>query len=755
MHAPVPSPARSLLSRLFAGSLLAAALCEPLSVEAQAVLPVPAAVQDLPGARTCVVLSGGGARGIAHIGVLRVLERERVPVHCIVGTSMGAVIGSLYAAGLSADEVERAILSIDWPQMFDDAPERVDRPFRQRELDRSFLVESAIGYRRGRFGIPLSLLQGQRLGLALRAVLLPVATVEDFDALPIPFRAVATDLETGEGVILASGDLAQAVRASMAVPGVFPPVEIEGRLLMDGGTASNLPVSVARGLGAQRIIAVDISAPLKSREQLGSPLSITDQMLTAMIRRQTEAEAALLGPDDILLQPALGRLGSAEFALATREAIAPGVAAAEDRLPALRALAVDRESYATHRAQQRARVQALAQLPGPDLEAAPELVRSLLQAWRREHPEAEDDLASLQAQLARIYGSGRFERVDYRLREGEDGPRLEFDLAERRFGDGGLSFGLRLQDDFDGNSDFELGARLRDTEINAAGAEWLAELRVGKVTHGEFQWLQPLDAARRFFVLPQASYSARTRRIGLGRRQALEFREQRIEVATEIGTWLGRWGEAQLGVVRQQTRYDRVSGPQESFEVGNESPGAFRFGLLADTQDDPQFPSRGTYHRLELRRYSDLLGGSFDGRVLDYRSSYAWPTVGDDSLLLRARLRLTDGELLPLDALAYLGGFLNLSGFPEERLAGTELAFAQAIYYRQGGRLFDRYRWFYGGSLEAGNTWFDRSDIGFDSLLFGASAFVAADSPLGALYLGYGHAEGGESSLYLFIGRPY
>jgi NTE family protein len=741
-------------SRLRAGAWMLGWLLACTCASAQA-LPAPAALDALPGARTCLVLSGGGARGIAHIGVLRVLERERIPVHCIVGTSMGAVIGSLHASGLDADEVERAILAIDWVQVFSDAPARLDRPLRQRELDRSFLVDSAIGYRRGRFGIPLSLLQGQRLGLALRGVLLPVATVEDFDALPIPFRAVATDLENGEGVILGEGDLARAVRASMAVPGVFPPVEIDGRLLMDGGTASNLPVSVARGLGAQRIIAVDISAPLRSREELASPLSITDQMLTAMIRRQTEAEAALLGPGDVLLRPELGKLGSADFALAAREAIGPGESAATDALGALRGLAVDAESYAAYRATRRARIAAMAELPRPDIKGAPPAVRSLLEAWRREYPEAPDDLASLQAQIGRIYGSGRFESVDYRLRKREDGMALELDARERRFGDGGLAFGLRLRDDFDGNSDFELGARLRDTEVSRSGAEWLAELRVGRTTLAAFEWLQPLGPDRRHFLLPEARYSARTQRVEQGERQVLEFRRQSIGVGFDAGRWLGRWGQASLGLQRQQDRYDRISGPQDSFAVADESPGAFRIGLYADTQDDPQFPSRGTFHRLGLRRYSDLLGGSFDAYVLGYEGSYAWPTFGEDHLLLRARLQLTEGDRLPLDGLSYLGGFLNLSGLPDERLAGSELAFGQAIYYRSAGRLFDRYRLFYGGSLEAGNTWFDRSDISFDSLLIAGSAFIAADSPLGALYFGYGRAEGGVSSLYLFIGRPY
>lgn len=705
--------------------------------------------------RTCLVLSGGGARGIAHVGVLKVLERERVALDCIVGTSMGAVIGSLYASGLSADEVEQAVLGIDWAQVFNDRPARLDQPLRRRELDRGFLVESAIGYRQGRFGIPVSLLQGQRLGLALRAVLLPTSTVDDFDALPIAFRAVATDLETGEGVVLGQGDLARAVRASMAVPGVFPPVEIDGRLLVDGGSASNLPVSIARQMGATRIIAVDISAPLRVRQDLNSPLAITDQMLTAMIRRQTEAEAALLQPGDLLLRPALGGLGSADFLAAARSAIAPGTAAAEAAQTALAAFALPREEFEALQRARTAQVRRLAELPGLALGDGPPLVKAALRAWQREHPDAEADLAALESKLWRIYGLDRFESVDYRWDDTEEGPRLALDLRERRFGDGGLAFGLLLQDDFDGNSTFQLGARLRDTEVNASGAEWLVEAEIGKRTHVGLEWLQPLNEARSVYALPSAAYTARSHRISLGARDALEYRRQSFELGADLGLWLGRWGQASLGAQVQQNRFSRVAGLPGLVNVERETAPAWRFGLLADTQDDLRFPRHGSFHRLGLRHYGGGLGRDFDASVLDYTGSYVWPLSEAGHLLLRGRLQHTWGGDAPLSELAYLGGFLNLSGYAEERLAGRHLALVQGIYHREAGRLFDRFRMFYGGSVEAGNTWLQRRDVDLSGLIFGASLFVAADSPLGALYFGYGQAERGENSLYLFIGRPY
>ncbi|MBB5207542.1 patatin-like phospholipase family protein [Chiayiivirga flava] len=704
-------------------------------------------------AKTCLVLSGGGARGIAHVGVIRALEAEHVPVDCIVGTSMGAVIGSLYASGLDAHEIEEAVAAVDWNGVFRDASDRTDRPLRSRLQDRTFLVNAAIGYRDGRFGIPRSLVQGQRLGLVLRGFLLPAAGIEEFDRLATPFRAVATDLESGGTVVLSRGDLATAVRASMAVPAFLPPVEIDGRLLSDGGTASNLPVSIARELGATRIIAVDISAPLRGREKLTSPVTITDQMLTALMRRQTDAEIALLGPGDVLIVPALGDIGSTDFARAATEAMAPGEAATvaqRDRLAAFRAAP---EVYATWKDTRRRAVRSLGTVASIDF-ADDTPASAVLRAYLREHPGDAFDRAELERDIARLYGRGEFESVDYRVVPGPDGDAVRISLRDKQWGDGTLRFGLRLEDNFDGSSNFDLGGRLRATNVNDAGAEWLADAQIGKTTHLGYEWLQPFDARRALWWSPHASYTARNQPLYIDRRRSVELRRQSLEVGIDAGRWLGDWGALSVGAFLRSSEFSART-TLIAIDTDSERSAGLRADFVRDTQDDAQFPRRGNFTDLSLRHYVQAVGGEGNATLFEWRVSQALPVATDDRLLLQFRGQYAGADDLPSDETGFLGGFLDLSGFEEDALFGRHLALGQAVYYRSLGAVFDRYRLFAGGSLEVGNAWEVKDDISIDSLLWGGSVFVAAESPLGALHLGYGQGEGGENSLYLFIGRPY
>src|SRR6202049_2657384 len=200
--------------------------------------------------RICLVLSGGGARGMAHIGVLKILEDLKIPIDCIAGTSMGAIVGGLYASGMTALEIESTMRSVDWQEAFRDAPPRRDLAFRRKQDDRNFLVRLPLGLKHGQILLPKGFIQGQKLQETLRQLTLPFSNSTDFDLLPTPFRAVATDLESGNAVLMEKGDLAIAMRASMSAPGVFAPVELNGRLLVDGGLAEDLHINVGGALDA-------------------------------------------------------------------------------------------------------------------------------------------------------------------------------------------------------------------------------------------------------------------------------------------------------------------------------------------------------------------------------------------------------------------------------------------------------------------------------------------------------------------------
>src|SRR5512145_453114 len=282
--------------------------------------------------RVGLVLSGGGARGMAHVGVIRVLEEMKIPVHCIAGTSMGAIVGGLYAAGMSPDEMEKMVTSMEWNEAFRDKPPPSELSFRRKKDAADYLINFDLGFKDGGFSIPMGLLQGQNLNLMLKTMLFHTEGIDDFNKLNIPFRAMATDIETGDAVILDKGDLVKAIRASMSIPALFAPVEINGKLLVDGGIANNLPVDIARQMGADVLIVVDISTSLSRRKQLTSSVEITSQLTSILVQRNTADQIRTLYQTDILIRPDMGDIGSGDFFRAA-EAVAAGRKKAEEMKP--------------------------------------------------------------------------------------------------------------------------------------------------------------------------------------------------------------------------------------------------------------------------------------------------------------------------------------------------------------------------------------------------------------------------------------
>src|SRR5580658_10170089 len=300
-----------------------AASCPRINAAAATVaaaVPPPDAAQVRP--RICLVLSGGGARGMAHIGVLKVLEELKIPIDCIAGTSMGAVVGGLYASGMSVSQIDATMRSVDWQEAFRDAPPRRDLAFRRKQDDRNFLVRLPLGLKHYHILLPKGFIQGQKLEQTLRQLTLPFSNSTDFDQLPTPFRAVATDLVTGAAVLLEKGDLAIALRASMSAPGVFAPVDYQGKLLVDGGLAENLPIDVARAMHADVLIVSDVSYPLQPREALDSALSISNQMLAILVRKDADRQRATLGKQDVLIEPLLGGASSTNFSVPSSTIVA-------------------------------------------------------------------------------------------------------------------------------------------------------------------------------------------------------------------------------------------------------------------------------------------------------------------------------------------------------------------------------------------------------------------------------------------------
>ncbi|TNF84970.1 MAG: patatin, partial [Acidobacteria bacterium] len=307
--------------------------------------PAPGPAAEDPGRpKIGLALAGGGAKGVAHVGVLQVLEELNVPIDYIAGTSMGAIIAGLYASGLSPDEMEEVLLEIDWIDTLEDETQRKDLAFRRKEEQRRYAMNLQLGIKKSGIVWPTGLKTGQKLYFMLQSLTLPVADVEDFDRLPTPFRAVATDIHTGEAVVLSHGNLATAMRASMAIPTVFTPVSLDGRLLVDGGLSNNVPVDVVSAMGADVVIAVDVGAPLTDR-QVESMIQVYQQTMRFLTRRNMEPQLA--AADLVITPPGVAQYGTLQFG-ASKKFLATGVEGARENEEALRRWAVSPEEYQRH-----------------------------------------------------------------------------------------------------------------------------------------------------------------------------------------------------------------------------------------------------------------------------------------------------------------------------------------------------------------------------------------------------------------------
>jgi len=723
----------------------------------------PAAEPALPAAdpparpRIGLVLSGGGARGIAHVGVLKVLEQLRVPVDAVAGTSMGAIAGGLYAAGMSAEEIEALVRTLDWRAAFLDRPSRLDLDYRRKQEERRFLVRLPVGFGREGFRLPRGLIQGQKLTQVLRHGTAPVAAITDFDDLPIPFRAVATDIETGGVEVLGNGDLTLAMRASMSAPGVFAPVEFGDKLLVDGGLVNNLPVDVARAMGVDVLIAVDVGFQPQSRDVLDSALAMSQQMVAVMLQRETVRQRALLGDHDILIEPALGALSSLDFSR-VGQFLRRGEEAAEASAARLAALSLDEGSWQAYRARRAAR-----QRPSPQVqfvEADAESRKYALQVQAAFSPLVGRPLDEREAgrSVARLYGDGTFETVDYRPAVRAELTGIEVSARHKSWGPNYVRFGLELQDDLEGGNSFNAGMRLLFTEINRLGGEFQLDLQVGEEPTLFAELYQPLAPASPWFVAPRASVDRRSFDVVSGEERTAEYRVRTGELGLDFGRELGTWGEVRFGLLRASGSNElRIGEPtaelprRVDFEGGDLYA---RFGL--DRLDSVHFPRHGELFTLDWRGGRESLGADYDSDnvTADWMLARSW----DNHSWV---LWLSGGSNISTPVNAFqdyftLGGLFNLSGKVADSVAGPHFAIGRGIYYHRigrGGQGFLNVPTYAGVSLELGNAWSRRSDVDFDTARFNGSGFLGLDTPIGPVYLAVGFDEGGGNSFYLLLGR--
>ncbi len=738
------------------GALMAGALAL-LAFAHGALAADPVAAPPPHRLRIGLVLSGGGARGAAHIGVLEVLDRLHVPIDAITGTSMGAVVGGLYASGLSAQEIGVVANSLNWQDAFHDRPPRTELTFRRKEEDESFLVNFPLGVRDWSFQLPKGLIKGQSLEMLLRRLTLPVATTASFDNLPTRFRAVATDLATGEPVVMNGGDLASAMRASLSAPGLFVPVERDGRVLVDGGVADNLPIDVARSMDVDVLIVVNVGAPLFARDRLGSATAISNQMLSILIRRDATRQLETLTPSDILISPSMGNASSFDFGIVPRAVVA-GATATEAMSERLRSLALSPEDYARYLAERAAARHGLPRIDYVKVAQSSAPYEEALKQLFGGFAGAVLDPKAVERTINDYYGRGKLEGLDYQVLTDPTQHGLLISAQANSWGPDYVRFGLGLQDDFQGNATYNVGARLVMGDITRTGGEWVWDLQAGSSPHVYTELYLPLEQTSAYFVDPHTEFDdVNVPLVDSHQNRLTEFRVHTFRTGVDFGRELENIGELRFGAFHEQGGTSVIVGQPEPQTAFNANGYFARFSV--DQLDDVRFPHHGQLASVEWNSERYQVGGDkpFDRLSLNWLAA---GTFGRETAIFWASAGATFNQTNPLDVRTQypLGGLFNLSGIAADSLAGPQFAMARVLLYRKIGRGGDGpfdFPTYVGVSLEAGNVYQKLGQINFESARKDASIFLGIDTFLGPVYLATGYEEHGREAFYLFLGRTF
>jgi NTE family protein len=702
--------------------------------------------------KVALVLSGGGAMGIAHVGAILELERLGIRPDIVVGTSMGSIVGGLYASGMNGEELQRAVESMNWDAIFDATPPRDGLTFRQKQQEAEFPVKPTIGVVKGRPRAPAALVSDANLLLQLRRLLGTRAAVSTFDDLPIRFRAVATDIETGNKVVLDRGDLADAMRASMSVPGVFAPQRINGKLLVDGGMADNVPIDVARDLGADIVIVAVTQGPLTKAEDIGTLPQILGQTVSLLILANERQQLATVKPTDVLINIDTHGLGSADFKKGA-QLVAAGRESTVAKEAELRRLA-------SEQGPQQAAVSTVKPPPTIDyvrVENRSRLSDQVLLRYVDQFVGHPMDSDAIIASLQQMRALGGFRRVDYRIEERDGRMGLVLEVEQEPGDTRRLKPGLTIAGAGKGHSEFDVSLEYRMLQLDANGSEARFVGTLGDRKELSAEYFKLFDQQQRWFVDP-----------------SVELRQRPIAVYDTDGFRLGEYdtlyGLATLAVGRQFGTVAEIrtgiqaGGGRASVQEGVVTPKDVDFntgqvfasaGL--DTLDNPYFPTKGGRTLVQYTAGLTALGATADFQEVSASGLYTFG-FGRNALILNAEGGQAVQGTLPLPSLFTLGGPFSFPGYQIEELTGDTYFAARAIYRRKmtsnAESLFG-FPIYLGATVVTGNTWSKPGQVDFSNLRVGGSVYVATDTLIGPVFFTVGTADRGRTAFYFFLGKPF
>jgi len=702
--------------------------------------------------RVGLVLAGGGAKGGAHVGVLKVLEELRVPIDCIAGTSMGALIGGGYAAGIPADELEKFLVAIDWKRVVGSQGRRDLEPIEQKRSGPTYSNEFEFGLTPNGLQAPAGLVNTSNVEDLLRVYVARARLETDFDKLPIPYRAVATDMVSSKMIVLKDGDLATAMRASMSIPGAFAPVIMDKMILADGGLVRNIPVDIARNLCADAVIVVNLIEPPADPLRLQSATQLLSRTMDVMIIANEELQLKSLTDRDVLINVPMGTITTSDFERVP-ETVPLGEAATRQMAAALAKFSVPEKEFLAWRtgvtqSQKMEGKLAAVRFEGLELVNPDYLIQ-------RQKVKAGDplDIVTISEEAQRLSALQDFESVSYRLEGDRESPTLTWLPHEKRWGPNYLRLDLGAYASREGDPTFSLYGRHVRTWVNSLGAQWFNELQLGGETRVTSGFTQPLDVAHRFFIEPRIAFSRSLEDLFINEERVARYIFKDVGGELDLGANVGRYGQARLGYVYDE-RENSVDIGATLMPEGRSTDAGMRFLAELDSRDSAFNPTRGLAMAAEYLQSDESLGGDRNWERAEIGLGIAVPLRRDVLWLTLAGGSNLDSEL-PADRAFAVGGPGSFPGFElgEMRVDGYWLA--NTSYLWQVKELLPvRNLSLYAGIGLTGGEVNNRLGDGEEGGLYGGSVFLTGRTLFGPLTVGVASTSTESWSLWLSVGRP-
>ena len=700
--------------------------------------------------RIGLVLAGGGAKGGAHVGVLKVLEELHVPIDCIAGTSMGALVGGGYASGIPADELEVFVTTIDWKKVVGSQGRRDLEPIEQKRAGATYSNDFEFGITPDGVTLPGGLVNTSNIEDLLRTYVANARAVSQFDKLPIPYRAVATDMVTGQMVVLDKGDLATAMRASMAIPGAFAPVLMDPWILNDGGLVRNIPIDVARDLCADHVIVVNLVEPSIDPKRLRTATQLLSRTMDVMIEANETLQLQTVRPDDIRIDVHMGDITTADFERVP-DTIPLGAAAAREHAAELAKWAVPEAQYAAWRKSVTRSQDLETRLADVRFEGLKRVNAAFLAS--RSDIKAGDkvDIDKLSQEAQRMSVLQDFDSVGYRLEGDPVAPILTWLPREKNWGPNYLKADLGLYTSSDGDLEFALYGRHTRTWVNSLGAEWRNELQFGGDSFVQSSLFQPIDTAHRFFIEPRLAISRMLENIFFQDERVARYEYQDLVGTFDLGLNVGRYAQARVGYFYDRRKVNVDVGSPLLAETEPDDAG-ISVSAEYDSRDTAFSPTRGATIALEYLNADDSTGSDREweraemgvGVALPFRRNVWWITAAGGV-----------SSDLPADRLFTLGGPGSFPGFElGEMRVGGYWTVGTSYLWNFKEVLPIKNQALYMGFRVVGGGVSDRFDNEESEGIYGGSIYLTGRTMVGPLTLGVGATSTDSWSAWLSIGRP-